>query len=88
MLKRRSCHQHQALQFLFLQGAYLKVQVDLGRHNGRSRGAKPEAGGALFVGTGKSCFACLYHITNTFTSSTFNSSHGFSSALTSFTFRS
>jgi hypothetical protein len=49
MLKRRSCHQHHVLQFLFLLGAYLEVEVDLDRHDDRSCGAEPEAAALLLV---------------------------------------
>jgi hypothetical protein len=37
------------LQFLSLQGANLEVEVDLDRHNDRSRGAEPEAAALLLV---------------------------------------
>ena len=49
----------------------------------RARGSSGFVGG-----TGKSCFARLYHITRIFNSSSFNSSCDFPSALTSMTVRS
>ncbi len=61
MLKRRSCHQHQVIQFLFLLGAYLEVEVDLDRHNDRSRGAKPEAAALLLVLVSPVCSSVPNH---------------------------
>ena len=49
LMLKRWCHQHQVLHFLFLQGAYLVVEVDLDRHDDRSRGAEPEAAALLLV---------------------------------------